>query len=131
MSRKLPEWIGKTDDTKVPPRVKQRVYDKAGGVCHICKLPIKQGETWHADHIKALIEGGENRESNLGPAHGHCNLAKANEEKTRKAKVQRTKEKHSGARRPAQKIQSPGFPKKERKEKIDFTQRRNLFRSAS
>lgn len=106
MARSLPEWRGKTPDTKAPPRVRQRVFDKAGGICHICSLPIKTGESWHLDHVIALIEGGENRESNLGPAHGHCNLAKANGEKTRKAKVQRTRGKHTGAIRPKQKIQS-------------------------
>ena len=109
MPRSVQEWVGRTDDTKVPPRVRQRVYDRHNGVCHICKLPIKIGETWHADHITALIEGGENRESNLGPAHDHCNLAKSNDEKARKSKVAKTRQKHTGAIRPQGKIKSRGF----------------------
>lgn len=124
MARSLPEWRGATDDTPAPPRVKQRVYDRFGGVCHICKLPIKVGETWHADHVKALIEGGENRESNLAPAHAHCNLAKANGEKKRKAKVQRTRQKHTGAARAKGKIKSRGFDKKTRSPKPDLPPRR-------
>jgi hypothetical protein len=66
--RKLAEWHGKTDDTRPPPRVRLRIFDVAGGVCHVCKLPIKPDETWHADHVIALIEGGENRETNIAPA---------------------------------------------------------------
>lgn len=114
MSRALPEWISRNDDTPVPPRVRLRVYDRFGSICHICELPIKTSETWHADHVKALIEGGQNRESNLAPAHAHCNLAKANGEKSRKAKVQRTRQKHTGAIRPKGQIKSRGFEKRER-----------------
>lgn len=111
MPRSVSEWIGKTDDTAPPPRVRLRIYDRAKGVCHVCNLPIKTGESWHADHVKALIEGGENREANLAPAHGHCNLAKAAGEKSRKAKVARTRKKHTGAIRPKQTIKGRGFPK--------------------
>jgi 5-methylcytosine-specific restriction endonuclease McrA len=128
MARSVKPWRGKTHDTKAPPRVRQRVFDAHGGVCHVCKLPIKQGETWHLDHVIALIEGGENRETNLAPAHAHCNMAKANGEKMRKAKVQRTRQKHTGARKPKQTIQSRGFDRKERKPKPALPPKQ-LFRS--
>ena len=118
MARDLPEWQGKTPSTKVPPRVRLRIYDRAGGICHICKLPIKPGETWHADHVKALIEGGENRESNLAPAHAHCNLAKANGEKTRKAKVARVRKKHIRVVEAKQSIQSAPFARSEKAARI-------------
>lgn len=118
MPRTVKEWIGKSDDAKVPPRVRLRIYDRAGGICHICKLPIKQGETWHADHVKALIEGGENREQNLAPAHAVCNLAKANGEKTRKAKVARTRKKNVGITRPKQSIRSAGFARTDKPARI-------------
>ena len=114
MARSTPEWRGKTDDTMPPPRVRLRIYDRAGGVCHICKLPIKPGENWHSDHVKALIEGGENREKNLAPAHAHCNLAKANGEKTRKAKVARTRKKHIRVVEAKQSIQSAPFARSEK-----------------
>lgn len=128
MPRSVPEWIGKTDDSMPPPRVRQRIFEKACGKCHICGLDIKTAESWHADHVIALIEGGENRESNLKPAHGHCNLAKANGEKTRKAKVQRTKEKHTGARKPKSQIQSRGFERKERNPKTEASGLPGIFR---
>lgn len=136
MSRSLPEWRGKTHDSKVPPRVKQRIYDAADGICHICELPIKPAETWHADHVIALIEGGENREGNLAPAHAHCNLEKANQEKTRKAKVASARQKHIGIRQPS-KMQGRGFPQSPQaadkhqraKDKITLPPRRSIYRS--
>jgi 5-methylcytosine-specific restriction protein A len=132
MSRATKEWRGKTDDTKAPPRVRLRIFDRAGGVCHVCKLPIKPDETWHADHVIALIEGGENRESNIAPAHAHCNLAKANEEKARKSKVARTRKKHVGITRPKQSIQSAPFAKSERpkREPKPMPPRRQLYQDS-
>lgn len=66
--RAVDEWIGATDDTPVPPRVKLRVFERAQGICHIAKRKIRPGEPWDAEHVIALINGGENRESNLAPA---------------------------------------------------------------
>lgn len=66
--RTVDEWIGATDDTPVPPRVKLRVFERAQGICHIAKRKIRPGEPWDAEHVTAIINGGENRESNLAPA---------------------------------------------------------------
>ena len=71
MTRSVEEWIGKTDDTPVPPRVRLRVFRRRLGVCHICKLNIV-GKRWVCDHVLALINGGENREGNLWPIHEAC-----------------------------------------------------------
>ena len=126
MARTVKEWIGKTDDSKAPPRVRQRIFDRETGICHWCRQPISKGG-FECDHIIALINGGENRESNLGPVHPHCHKLKSAQDVKEKAKVQRTRQKHTGAKKPAGKIQSKGFDKKERKEKLDFTTRRQLY----
>lgn len=68
MARAVPEWIGKTDDTPIPDRVKVRVFLAHDGMCHISKRKIRPGELWDAEHVTAIINGGENRESNLAPA---------------------------------------------------------------
>jgi 5-methylcytosine-specific restriction protein A len=68
VTRAVEEWIGKTDDTPVPDRVKLRVFQKHGGICHLAKRKIMPGEPWDAEHVIAIINGGENRESNLAPA---------------------------------------------------------------
>jgi len=71
MPRTVPEWIGKTDDAPVPPHVRLRVFRDKGGVCAICTVKIR-AKRWVCDHHKAIINGGENRESNLQPIHEGC-----------------------------------------------------------
>lgn len=129
MSRSVPYWIGKTDDSKAPPRVRQRIFDAAGGVCHICKLPIKTGETWQADHVKALINGGSNTEGNLAPAHGHCHVGKTALDLNEKAKVSAIRGKHIGAIRPKQTIKSAPFARPDKPERSpkQALAPRNLF----
>lgn len=62
MVRSTPEWGPKPDDTPIPPRVKVRIAKRANYTCQECGIRAVPG---HADHIQALINGGENRESNL------------------------------------------------------------------
>jgi 5-methylcytosine-specific restriction endonuclease McrA len=69
--RSVPEWIGKTDDTPVPPHVRVRVFGRFGGVCGICTVKIRV-KRWVCDHRQAIINGGENRENNLWPIHEAC-----------------------------------------------------------
>lgn len=95
--RSIPEWIGKTPDSKVPDEVKARVFLRHKGICHVSKRKIRPGELWDTDHVKELWEGGENRESNLAPA-----LVEPHKEKTaagtaRRSKADRIKLKHIGA----------------------------------
>jgi 5-methylcytosine-specific restriction protein A len=71
MSRTVKEWIGKTDDTPVPARVRMRVFDRFKGNCGICTVAITS-KRWICDHREALINGGENRERNLQPIHEAC-----------------------------------------------------------
>ena len=39
MTRSLPIWTGKTDDTPPPPRVKARIILRQGGICAVKVLP--------------------------------------------------------------------------------------------
>ena len=41
MSRALPEWIGKTPDAKVPPRVRLRIFLREGGPDYLSRLLAK------------------------------------------------------------------------------------------
>ncbi|WP_457299140.1 HNH endonuclease [Phyllobacterium sp. P5_D12] len=111
MARTVAEWIGKTDNTKAPPRVRQRIYDRDKGSCHLCKTKIKIGETWEADHVIALINGGSNTEGNLAPAHSHCHLKKTALDVKEKSKVAKVRTKHTGVKRPKGDIRSQGFAK--------------------
>ena len=66
--RSVPEWIAKSDDAAIPPRVRLRIFEAHGGRCHISGRLIRAGEPWDCDHIVALVNGGQHRESNLAPA---------------------------------------------------------------
>lgn len=89
MPRTVPEWFGKTDDTKPPRRVCVRVFRRAKGTCHWCKNKIHADQSWQTDHVHALINGGENRESNLAPIHEACHPEKTAEDVAAKAKSNR------------------------------------------
>ena len=97
MARALPEWIGKTDSTKAPPRVRLRCWETSHGKCHICGQKILVGQKWELDHVIALINGGENCEGNLAPAHAKCHKVKTRADVAQKAKVYRTRSNHIGA----------------------------------
>lgn len=112
MTRSVPEWIGATDDTAIPPRVKARVFLAHDGICHISGRKIRPGEAWQCDHVKALINGGENRESNLAPALAEAHREKTAEDVAIKSKVARTRAKHLGIWPKGPKIKSRGFPKR-------------------
>ena len=75
MPRSVPEWIGKTDDTPVSPRVRLRVLERFGRRCDPaggCGWPIRPGDAWTCDHLQAIVNGGANRENNLHPLCSWC-----------------------------------------------------------
>jgi len=112
VSRSVEEWIGKTPDTPVPPRVKLRIFERDKGRCHISGRLIRAGETWDAEHVIALCNGGENRESNLAPALAALHKGKTAKDVAEKSMVNRVRAKHLGIKSPRQKIANRGFPKR-------------------
>jgi 5-methylcytosine-specific restriction protein A len=99
MSRTVDEWIGKTDDTAAPPRVRLRVWERCKGKCGQCGRTIKAGETWTLEHLKALINGGANREANLGVTCNWCLPKKNAEDVAEKSRSYRKRVKHAGIKR--------------------------------
>ena len=100
MSRELPEWIGKTPDTPAPPRVRLRVFEKHKGVCYLSGRKIMPGDKWQLEHPQALINGGENRESNMAPALVEPHKVKTAEDVAQKAKNDRVRKRHIGIKKP-------------------------------
>jgi 5-methylcytosine-specific restriction protein A len=98
MSRAVEEWIGKTDDTPVPPRVRLRIFDHHDGRCYLSGVKIRPGEKWDMEHIKALCNGGEHRESNMAPALVSAHKAKTKADRAEKKKVDAMRKKHLGIR---------------------------------
>lgn len=112
-SRSVPEWIGATPDTPVPPRVKARVFQKYGGVCHRSGRKIMPGESWDTDHVLAIINGGQNRESNLAPIlRDRPHKEKTAEDLKIKSKTARMRAKHLGLVKPKGTIRSKGFERR-------------------
>jgi 5-methylcytosine-specific restriction protein A len=99
--RSVPEWIAKSDDAKIPPRVRLRVFERHGGICYISGRRIQAGEAWDCDHFIALINGGEHRESNLRPALTKYHLIKTAEDVREKACTARKRKKYLGIRKPS------------------------------
>lgn len=136
MTRAVKEWKGKTPDSKIPPRVKLRVWEAHKGVCHISGRKIAAGEPWECDHVVALINGGEHREANLAPALRDKHKEKTAADVKEKATVARKAKANLGIKSPpANPIKSPGFAPKPAKpstartpSKLDGLPRRQMFR---
>lgn len=97
MPRTVEEWIGATPDAKPPPRVRARIFETHHGRCHRTGRKIMTGEAWDCDHIIALINGGENRESNMAPIlAGKPHREKTAEDVAEKSKIARIRAKHLG-----------------------------------
>lgn len=110
MPREVPEWIGKTPDTKIPDRVKLRIMEREGNRCWISGRVIRPGDLYDFDHKIALINGGEHRESNLFPALRDKHKAKTREDVAEKSITARKRAKHILPRAPSR-MRGPGFPK--------------------
>ena len=118
--RSVPEWVGKTPDSPVPPRVRARVFVAHGGVCAISGRRIVPGDEWHVDHETPLCLGGEHRESNLRPVLATEHRRKTAGEVTAKAKADRVRQKHIGAKAPSRAV-VPGSRRSPWKKRLDGT----------
>lgn len=98
--RTVTEWVGKTDDAAIPDRVRVRIFERHGGICHLSGRKIKYGEPWDLDHIVALINGGSHCESNLAPALRDKHRKKTAADVAEKAMVYRKRAKHLGLKKP-------------------------------
>lgn len=99
-ARTVEEWIGSSPDAKVPPRVRVRVFDKYHGRCYLTGQIIRPGDKWEVEHVKALCNGGEHRESNLAPALVEHHKIKTKADRREKKKVDARRKRHLGIKRP-------------------------------
>jgi len=116
--RAVPEWIGATPDMPVPDRVRVRVFNKKEGKCHRCTRKIPAGQSWTCEHLKALVNGGENRERNLDVTCDWCLPIKNAEDVAEKSRVYKRRKAHLGIRKPSR---LPGSRDSAWKKKIDGT----------
>lgn len=93
--------------------------------CDGCGLMVKGG--FEIDHIRADGLLGDPTFENSRLLCLPCHKEKTKDDVARIAKAKRVEARHLGAVRPKGKIQSRGFAKKERKEKIPLPPRRLMF----
>jgi 5-methylcytosine-specific restriction protein A len=108
MARRVEPWIGKTDDTPIPPRVKLRVKVRANDCCEACGARVRYGA--EIDHTIAIINGGRNSEDNLRLLCRTCHAGKTRSDVSEKAKTARKQASLAGFRN----TRKPFYVKRER-----------------
>jgi 5-methylcytosine-specific restriction endonuclease McrA len=99
--RETEEWLGKSDSTPVPTRVRIRQYIRDNGVCQCgCTTKIQVGDKWETDHTIAIANGGENRESNLRTLLSFHHKLKTKADVAEKSTTARVRAKHLGLKKP-------------------------------
>lgn len=104
MSRSAPEWIGKTDDTAVPDRVRVRVRERDSNHCKGCGCDLGAYSA-ECDHVLALVNGGENRETNLQTLCVWCHREKTAIDSRQKSSSYKRRKHHYGVRKAKSPIQ--------------------------
>ncbi|MFJ6322313.1 MULTISPECIES: HNH endonuclease [unclassified Rhizobium] len=89
MTRSVPEWIGRTDDSMPTDACKRRILDRQNWRCAITGVEFRDGVKAEFDHIRPLWLDGENREDNLQAITEAAHKAKTQTEATVRAKVNR------------------------------------------
>ena len=102
--RSVPEWIGQGADSAIPDRVRLRVWERCEGRCGECGRKIGPADSWIIEHLIALVNGGQNRESNLGVTCGWCKPAKDRRDVAQKAKAAKVRKKHVGIKKQSSRL---------------------------
>lgn len=132
MSRTVEQWVGASDDSMPPPRVRLRIFQAHGGKCHRSGRKIRPGDKWALDHVLAIINGGKNIESNLAPILEDAHKEKTAEDLAIKSKTYRIAAKHNGTwPKSKAKIKSRGFETSRRKGSQIDTSSREVRRERS
>lgn len=95
-----------------------RLFERRGGLCHICREKILPDQDWDADHIIPLALGGADEVDNLHPVHRSCHRgvgSKTSSDVKQIAKAKRQKLKHETGRsrkRRGREFPSRPFPRR-------------------
>lgn len=115
--RSVPLWVGKTDDAKVPLRVRLRIFERDGGRCWLSGRKIMPGDVWELEHKIALCNGGRHAEDNLAPALKAAHKDKTAEDVGIKSKTARVRAKFLGQwPKSSRPLKGRGFPKSRAKQ---------------
>lgn len=99
--RTVEEWVGKTDDAKIPTRVRIRVFEKYNGTCYRSGRKILPGDKWDLDHVIAIVNGGQHRETNLAPIlSDEPHKEKTREDRKLQSRNYKIRKRHLGLAKP-------------------------------
>jgi 5-methylcytosine-specific restriction protein A len=113
--RSVEEWVGRTPDSKIPERVKLRIWRREEGRCYLTGAKIMPGDAFEYDHKKRLDDGGEHRESNIFPALKAPHKRKSAEERAAAKKADDIAKRHIGIAEPKTRLKGRPFPKPDKK----------------
>ncbi len=105
-----------TKRRSLSPMRRLAVFEKAGGLCHICSTRIFPSDPWEVEHIIPLALGGADEPKNMGPAHKVCHAFKTSVNAGEIARAKRRKAKHIGIKKPGT---FPGGRQSKWKRKMD------------
>lgn len=88
-----------TTRRKISPLQRLKVFEAAGGRCHLCEQRIQVGQKWDVEHVRPLALGGADDESNMRPAHKACHATKTKADAASWSKAKRIKAKLYGGRK--------------------------------
>ena len=97
--RKVPAWVGTTDDAKIPLQVQLRVLVRQHGRCAITGRKFTPGDAKRLDHIVPIADGGLHGETNLQWILDIEHKAKTKAEAEVRARVRSVAAKHAGLER--------------------------------
>jgi 5-methylcytosine-specific restriction endonuclease McrA len=107
--RSVPEWVGKTDNSMPPDRVKDRIRERQGNRCALTGLELSPGVKVEYDHIVPLWLGGANTEANLQAVTHQAHKQKTATEAAVRGKCNRTRKKHLGISKPKSSLSNPNL----------------------
>ena len=86
---------------KISPMQRLKVFEAAGGRCHLCDRRIQVGQPWDVEHVRPLALLGDDDQSNMRPAHKDCHATKTKADAASWSKAKRCAAKHNGIRKPS------------------------------
>lgn len=93
------------------------IFTLRNGKCYLCNGEII-GSDWDIEHRVPVAMGGDNEPDNLELAHRKCHASKTKTDVGNIAQAKRREAKHKGFIRPKQSIQSAGFSKTIKPQKL-------------
>lgn len=57
---------------RISTRERVDIFQRNGGICHLCHGAITAGQAWEVSHDTPLELGGADEGDNLKPAHAKC-----------------------------------------------------------